>query len=207
MAGYGVQAVLNGVSMDIPGGDCVGMLGRSGSGKSTMLKVITGRLRANRGVVDVAGWRPTPTPPPGLFGVVYQDPQSSLDRLWTVEQCVTEPLVAAGRRPERDHRAETVRTLLDRVRLGHVSPSARVTSLSVGQAQRVAMARALVAKPRVICADEPTSALDPTSAATVVRLLREAADAGAAVLVVSHNEPLLRSFCDRVVEMRDGLLV
>lgn len=90
------------------------------------------------------------------------------------------------------------------VRLRHVDPRVRTSSLSVGQAQRVALARALISAPAVVLADEPTSALDPTTAATVVRLLREASDAGAATLVVSHHALLLGTFCDRVVEMVPG---
>lgn len=208
-AGYrGRPAVVEGFSLVVPAGACVGLLGPSGCGKSTVLKVVTGQLAARSGRVTVASWSPTGRsgrrPPLGLLGVVSQDPVASLDPLWTVGRTVAEPLVAqrrrAGRLAAAERRQEVERQLAD-VRLGHLDPATRTTTLSVGQAQRVAIARALIAGPRVIVADEPTSALDPTSAATVVRLLRQAADRGLAVLVVSHHRALLASFCDDLVDM------
>jgi peptide/nickel transport system ATP-binding protein len=181
--------------------ECLGLLGSSGSGKSTLARIILGDLRASSGSVRVGTYRGSPaSPPPGIFGVIYQDPISSLDRLWSVERCIAEPLVASG--IAASERASRVRQLLSSVRMDHIDPRCRVTRLSVGQAQRVALARALAAKPQAVVADEPTSALDPTTAASIVRLLRQAAEDGAAVLVVSHNEPLLRAFCHRVESMR-----
>lgn len=75
-----------------------------------------------------------------------------------------------------------------------------------GGEARAAFARALAADPKLIVADEPTSALDALIAASVLRLLKEAADAGTAIVVVSHDEPLLRALCHRVLKMNDGRL-
>lgn len=192
---FGRRTVLRDVSLAVPAGSCLGLLGPSGSGKSTLLRVILGEIRPTAGRVNVGDWGGG-SPPPGLFGVIHQNPAGALDRLWSVERCIAEPL-RASRTPEAGI-AECVRTLLGEVRLGHIDPKTPVTRLSLGQAQRVATARALAPRPRAILADEPTSALDPTSAATIVRLLHRAAGEGAAVLVVSHNEPLLRTFCHDV---------
>lgn len=209
-AGYrGRPPAVDGFSLTVPAGACVGLLGPSGCGKSTVLKVVTGQLPARAGMVAVADWSPTGRPgrrpPLGLLGVVSQDPVASLDPLWTVGRTVAEPLDArrrgSARRLTRDERRRAVERQLADVRLGHLDPDTRTTALSVGQAQRVAIARALIAGPAAIVADEPTSALDPTSAATVVRLLRQAADGGVAVLVVSHHRALLGSFCDDTVDM------
>jgi len=209
-AGYpGRPAVVDGFTLDVPAGTCVGLLGPSGCGKSTVLKVVTGQLPARSGTVAVASWSPTDRPgsrpPLGLLGVVSQDPVASLDPLWTVGRTVAEPLDARRRATAggltREERQQAVARQLADVRLGHLDPATRTTALSVGQAQRVAIARALIAGPRAIVADEPTSALDPTSASTVVRLLRQAADGGVAVLVVSHHRALLESFCDATVDM------
>ncbi len=209
-AGYrGRPPAVQGFSLVVPAGACVGLLGPSGCGKSTVLKVVTGQLPARSGTVTVADWSPTDRPgsrpPLGLLGVVSQDPVASLDPLWSVGRAVAEPLVARRRgsagRLAREERERAVKRQLADVRLGHLDPATRITALSVGQAQRVAIARALIAGPRAMVADEPTSALDPTSAATVVRLLRRAADSGLAVLVVSHHRTLLESFCDATVDM------
>jgi len=205
---YGGMPVLAGVDLLVEPGQCVGIAGASGAGKSTLLRVLLGEQVADAGSVAIGCWSPgrgSPQPPAGLIGVVYQDPVASLDRLWPVGRCVAEPLAASGNR-ERGEAAARVGAMLGLVRLGHVPPETRITRLSVGQAQRVAMARALIHHPAAILADEPTSALDPTTAASVVRLLRGAADEGAAVLVVSHNRPLLRTLCDRVLVLSGGVL-
>ena len=202
------RVILDHVSLRVAGGECVGLLGPSGAGKSTLLRIITGEQAPSSGEVKAGDWSPQGTsrrPPAGLFGVVYQDPTASLDWLWRVNQCVEEPLLAQGS-ASREERRQLVARELANVRLGHIDPDSRVVKLSIGQAQRVALARALVAQPAVILADEPTSALDPTTAATIVRLLADAAGRGAAVVTVSHNAPLLASFCTRILELSNGQL-
>lgn len=199
---YGRRRVLDQLDLAVGRGECVGLLGPSGAGKSTLLRLLVGDQTAHSGIVRIGDWSPDTQarrPPAGLLGVVHQDPVGSLDRLWTVERCIAEPLIAM-RKPNPD----AVRAMLSHVRLGHINPRTPVRALSVGQAQRVALARALIGQPEAILADEPTSALDPTSAATIVTLLRHAANGGSATLVVSHNEPLLRSFCDRIVLLQHG---
>ena len=195
-AGYAGHMVLSGVNLTIMPGHCAGLLGPSGSGKSTLLRCLTGELRPAAGSVRVGGWTPgSGPPPPGTLGMVWQDPVASLDFYWRIEDCVAEPLRAA-----RDREAITkARAALAQVKLGHIDPRMRVSKLSIGQAQRVSLARAIVPRPRAIIADEPTSALDPTSAAAIVRALHAAAAGGAAVLVVSHNENLLSTFCHEIV--------
>ncbi len=205
---YGKRLILDRCALSVEPGECVGLLGPSGCGKSTLLRVIVGEQHPSSGSVSIGGWKPSPsretTPPPGLFGIVHQDPVGSLDRLWSVAQCVREPLAALG--TDRETQCSMMKSMLAYVRLGHIHPETPVRSLSIGQAQRVAMARALIGNPNVVLADEPTSALDPTTAATIVVLLREAAMNGASVVVVSHNDALLASFCDRILEMRNGQL-
>jgi peptide/nickel transport system ATP-binding protein len=90
--------------------------------------------------------------------------------------------------------------------MGDVDPDHLPGSLSVGQCQRVAVLRAVIAQPALVVADEPTASLDVQAAAVVSDLLRAAADGGAAVLVVSHDEIRLRSYADRVLRMRDGVI-
>lgn len=195
-AGYRGRTIINGASLMIAAGECVGLVGPSGSGKSTLLRCLTGELRPVSGQVRIGKWIPGPeTPPPGLIGMVWQDPVSALDPLWTIGACIAEPLHAAG----HSHIDAATDEALTAVRLGHLAIDTRVSTLSVGQAQRVSLARALAPGPLALIADEPTSALDPTNAAAIVRMLYQASRTGTAVLVVSHNLRLLQSFCDRIV--------
>jgi peptide/nickel transport system ATP-binding protein len=197
----GRRPVLSHASIEVPRGACIGLTGPSGSGKTTLLRAILGDVGHEGGTIDVCGWRPDgrrgTSPPTGLFGIIHQDPKRALDSLWTIGDCIAEPLW----RHDGDARAARIRDLMTALHLGHLSPRTRASSLSVGQAQRVAVARALAASPRVIVADEPTSALDLTSAAAVVCALRREADRGASVLVVSHNHALLESFCDGIARL------
>lgn len=198
MAGYRSRTIINGASLTIASGECVGLVGPSGSGKSTLLRCLTGELRPVGGQVRIGDWIPGPeAPPPGLIGMVWQDPVGALDPLWTVGACIAEPLRAAGRNRIDASTGEA----LAAVRLSHLDINTSVSTLSVGQAQRVSLARALAPDPKALIADEPTSALDPTNAAAIVRMLHQASRTGTAVLVVSHNLRLLQSFCDRIVTM------
>lgn len=120
----------------------------------------------------------------------------------------TQPFIVTHRisRPARNERRSIAREFLARAGLGKIDLDARPDELSVGQCQRIAIARALAAEPKLIVADEPTSALDAVIAASVLRLLKEAADAGTAIVVVSHDGRLLRALCHRVLKMNNGRL-
>jgi peptide/nickel transport system ATP-binding protein len=124
---------------------------------------------------------------------IFQDVSASLDPRWPVWRSVAE----AG-----TSRAQVER-LFDAVGLSPVRLGARPHQLSGGQRQRVAIARALAGEAALVVADEPTAALDPTVAAGVVRLLREVADGGCAVVVASHDEARIRSYADRVLRVAE----
>jgi peptide/nickel transport system ATP-binding protein len=197
----GGRPILQDFSLNVGRGQCVGLLGPSGSGKSTLLRTLVGELMPSKGSVSLASWQPVPTkmrlPPPGLVSMVFQDPIGALDPLWNIGQCVAEPLQSLS----LTERNERIKASLGAVKLGHVPLKASVRTLSVGQAQRVCIARAIAPRPKVILADEPTSALDATTSASVVRLLHQASVQGASILVVSHNAALLESFCSTVVSL------
>ncbi|MEV5889121.1 ABC transporter ATP-binding protein [Nonomuraea fuscirosea] len=204
--------VIAGTDLTLHRHEIVGVVGPSGSGKSTLLRLLSGQERPDSGGVLAEGkplWSGNSQGSPrlprrGWIMPVFQDPVTSLDPRWPLWRTITEPLVLRGERLGRLQRQERARTALDTVGLGHVDITRRPGSLSVGECQRVAIVRAVIAGPGVIVADEPTASLDAEAAANVAALLRRLADEGAAVLVVSHDERRLRSYADRVLRLHQG---
>lgn len=189
-------------------GETVLLLGESGSGKSTLLSLICGTVLANAGNVQVVG-----TDLAGLsggqrdrfrveqIGMIFQ--QFNLLPFGSVLDNVLLPLRFAPHRRSRvgNARAET-RSLCAALGLPDVL-SAKASTLSIGQQQRVAVARAMIGRPPIIIADEPTSALDATSQSTFLDLLFDQVQAhGTTLLMVSHD-PRLGARFDRVVAMED----
>jgi peptide/nickel transport system ATP-binding protein len=208
--GPDVQA-LKGVSFSIDEGETVGLVGGSGSGKSTTARCVLQLERPDTGSVLFSG-----TDLCTLRGrrlrhqrrgmqLVFQDPLSSLDPRWTAAQTVEEPLRATGMVPAK--RAERVTEALSIVGLGgaaHKHPH----ELSGGQAQRVAIARSVAGYPRLLICDEATSALDVSIQAQILNLLRDLQRAfGLALLFISHDLGVVRAVCHRVLVMQDGLII
>jgi putative ABC transport system ATP-binding protein len=185
------------------------LLGESGSGKSTLLSLICGTIVADAGEVLVAGTN-IATLSPGQrdgfraeqIGLIFQ--QFNLLPFASVLDNITLPLQFAAQRRARvsDPNAEA-RKLCQDLRLQKDVVSARAGTLSVGQQQRVAAARALIGSPPLIIADEPTSSLDAATQATFLELLfAQSRTHGASVLMVSHDARLSDQF-DRVIHMSD----
>lgn len=203
-----VVTALRGVSLSVSGGELVAIVGPSGSGKSTLLHLLAGVDVPDAGRVIVAG-----VPLHALsddaravlrrrrIGLVFQ--ACNLVPLLTALENVALPLLLDGAPPRRARtRALDVLASLDLAkRAGHTPDR-----LSGGEAQRVAVARALVAGPRLVLADEPTGSLDAASAEGVLALLRDAAAGGTAVVLVTHD-PRAAAYADRVVRLGDGLVV
>jgi ABC-type glutathione transport system ATPase component len=211
--GHDVPAVCD-VTVAVREGEVLGITGSSGCGKSTTLRLLSGLERPDRGAVSLGGrdiWdgarRGPRLPRPGFVMPIFQDPVASLDRRWPVWRSITEPLTVAGPRLGTEARRELARDHLARVGLDHLDERSLPSQLSGGQAQRVAIVRALVARPALVIADEPTANLDVTTAAGVTRVLREAADLGIALVVVSHDQHRLAVLCDRVLRMERGRVV
>ena len=193
---------LRGVSCTLRPGAQVALTGPSGSGKSTLLHLLAGLDTPTSGTIDWPGLDGSPEGRPGLIGMVFQGP--SLLPPLDVTENIALPLLLSGcdEKQARD-RAEAA---LHEVGLGELG--ARLPEeLSGGQAQRVAVARALATRPRVILADEPTGQLDSAHAAQVAALLlNAAARLGAALVLATHDMALAERLPDRW-QMADGRLV
>ncbi|MGH3853149.1 MAG: ATP-binding cassette domain-containing protein [Pseudonocardiaceae bacterium] len=214
---YGTLTAVSAADLAVAAGEIVGIRGASGSGKSTLLRLLAAIEPPSSGEVRLGGvpawrrrygsWR-RQVPRPGFVTAVFQDPLTSLDAHWPLWRSITEPLMAGPRsgRPSRVARQARAAQALAGVGLDHLDLLGPPTELSVGQAQRVAILRAVIAAPAAVVADEPTSALDVTTAAGILALLRTVADAGTALVVVSHDQDMLAVLVDRVLPMTSGRL-
>jgi ABC-type lipoprotein export system ATPase subunit len=209
-SGRGERRILDGVDLDVRAGELVAIVGRSGTGKSTLLHVLGGLDRADAGSVEVAGQTVTGLRSPSErelsalrrreIGFVFQffHLLPELDG----EANVLLPATLPGADP---HAAERGRTLIARLGLKHVA-GLRPHQLSGGEQQRFALARALVGDPSLVLADEPIGNLDAAAGEAVLDLLRAVADHGRAVVMVTHQaEATVRA--DRVLRLVDGRLV
>ena len=199
---------LNGVNMQIEDGEFCFLVGASGSGKSTIIKLITGELKPTSGTVHVNGYsleRIRKREIPFLrrtVGVVFQD--FRLIETKTVYENVAFAMRAVGAR-ERDIQ-ERVPYVLELVGLD--TKSRRLPGeLSGGEQQRLAIARALVNNPSTIIADEPTGNLDPARSFEIMSLLEQINNLGTTVLVVTHAQDLVERFGKRVIAISDGKVV
>ena len=181
------------------------LTGRSGAGKSSILKLVTLLERPTRGKVAVHGQDTGALPSRAIpayrrrMGVVFQDHQLLADR--PVYDNVALPLIVADTPfREIDRR---VRAALDQVGLLGREKSLPV-ELSIGEQQRVGIARAVVGKPAILVADEPTGNLDHDLARDVMRLFKRFQEVGVTVLIASHDETLVREFAQREIHVQSG---
>lgn len=206
---YGDTPALRGTSMHIERGEIVAVTGPSGSGKSTLLLCLAGVLRPDAGEVTYDG-RAISEQSEAVrsrlrrtrFGVLFQFGHLVAE-LSAVEN-VALPLMLEGvrRRPA----LAAARSWLDRFDVGGLADD-RPSEMSGGQAQRVAVARAMVSEPEVLFADEPTGALDTVAGDHVLaQLVRVAREARTAVVIVTH-EARVAAHCDREIQVRDGVIV
>ena len=202
----GPVGILHGVTLSVGQGETVGLVGPSGSGKSSLLMLMGGLERATGGRVEALGQDLTPMTEDSLarfrrdnMGVVFQS--FHLIPTMTALENVATPLELAGRTDAFDRAAEELAAVGLADRMQHYPGQ-----LSGGEQQRVALARAAAPRPRILLADEPTGNLDEANGRAIMDLLFELRDRHGATLVMVTHAPELAARCDRVIRLRDGRL-
>lgn len=203
---------IKGVSLDIRPGECVGLVGESGCGKTTLGRAVLGLAPVTSGSIKLNGEeisKATRSERKDLarkIQVVFQDPYSSLNPSMTIEEILSEPLIV--RNWKRDAAVKRIGELLDAVGLPANSLDRRPREFSGGQRQRVAIARALALEPELIICDEPVSALDLTTQLRVLELFLEIQKrTGVAYLFISHDLAVVRHLSHRIAVMYGGEIV
>ncbi|QSH42622.1 ABC transporter ATP-binding protein [Lentisphaerota bacterium] len=200
-----IVPVLKGINIDVMRGEFVGILGSSGSGKSTMLNILgmldvptSGKYLLERQHVETLSDTELATIRNRKIGFIFQS--FNLFPHLSVEQNIEVPMLYAGvpRKVRRERAIELSRQVGLGHRLGH-----RPTQLSGGECQRIAIARSLSNKPAFLLADEPTGNLDEKTSADIIKLFHELNASGSTIIMVTHN-PALEAHFDKVIYLRDG---
>lgn len=196
--------ILRGIDLEIAPGEAIGLIGPSGSGKSSMLMMMAGLERPSSGRILVAGQDLGAMDEDALArfrrdttGIVFQS--FHLVPTMTALENVAVPLELAGRRDAFDRAARELAAVGLSDRADHYPGQ-----LSGGEQQRVALARAVAGNPQILLADEPTGNLDQATGAQIISLMFALRERSGATLMLITHDPALAGLCDRVVHLRDG---
>lgn len=206
---FGNITALSNLTLSVNPGEFIFLTGPSGSGKTTLLRLILRDITPDSGTLSVDGFQLSKLPARQLphyrrnIGAVFQDFKLLDDR--DVWENVALPLEVRGLKlPQID---PAVKVALELVKLSdrsHLFPA----QLSGGELQRVTLARAIVGKPKIVLADEPTGNLDPTTAKSIVKLLKDIhAELKTTVLMATHNVEIVNLYAQRVVSLKNGKLI
>ena len=211
---FGADPVLRGVDLEVRRGEIVGLIGETGSGKTTVCRAILGLTKLRAGSIRFAGNEIGGLSPralrqfrhDGAIQYVFQDPLASLDPDWPIERSVVEPLtLGAGTAKSRRQRAEEV---FDDVGLDPALLDRRPEEISGGQRQRAVLARALITRPKLLLCDEPVSALDASNRIAVLELFRALRTRhDVSIVFVSHDIGSIAGTSDRLAVLNDGVIV
>jgi ABC-type dipeptide/oligopeptide/nickel transport system ATPase subunit len=211
------REVLRGVDFTVKAGQILGIHGAAGSGKTTLVRVCSALERPTNGEILYSsrpawrhtwrGWR-LDTPRPGYVLPVFENAVASLDPNWPVWRSITEAACAVGAVATNDSngRRRLAAGMIASAGLTSGQLEARPAHLSAGQCQRVAILRVIAARPSAVLADEPMSSVDDASSTGVMWLLRNLAEGGAAVVVLSEDRALLETLALEILELRQGTI-
>ena len=212
-SGRSVVIALNDVSLSVSRNETLGIVGETGSGKSTLCRCLVRLYRPTAGRIFLEGQDITRLPERRLgrlrraVQMIFQDPADSLNPRLPVTSIVEEPLVIQSALPGPERRAR-IAGLLDTVGLPRSAAERYPHEFSGGQRQRIAIARALALKPTILVCDEPVSALDVSIQAQILNLLLDLQqEYGLAMVFVSHDLSVVRHMSDRVAVMHQGSVV
>ena len=208
-----VKAVDN-VSFELFEGETLGLVGESGSGKSTIAKIITGLVRPTTGEIFYNNLslynskrKYQIDKSRGQVQMIFQDPYSSLNPRFKVRDIISEPIRLFQKNINTSELTQNLYDLIDIVGMSRQSLDRYPHEFSGGQRQRISIARALATRPRLLICDEPTSALDVSIQAQVLNLLKDIQDElHLAMLFISHDLPVIRQMCNRIVVLKDGVV-
>ena len=200
----GCQALMD-VNLYIEKGSFNFLTGHSGAGKTTLIRLIMGLIKPSRGNIIISGQNLSQIKQSNLdvyrrkMGLVFQDHQLLYDR--SVYDNVVLPLLLSGY--NSDDANARVKAALSRVLLRHKIDD-NPGNLSVGEQQRVCIARAIVARPEVLLADEPTGNLDPMLSVEIMKIFIDFQDVGTTILVATHDVQLIECFNANVINLKEG---
>ncbi len=203
------NSVLNNISFEIAKGEFVFLVGRTGSGKSSLLKTLYGDLPLRLGDTQVAGFNIRDIKPREIpllrrkIGIIFQDFQLFPDR--TVGENLNFVMRATGWKEGAKTKSRLAEVLMQ-VGLGSVEKK-MPHQLSGGEQQRVVIARALINEPLILIADEPTGNLDPSVSSGILKLFQQINKSGTAVLMATHSYGLIKKFPARVIKCESGKIM
>ncbi|WP_299612014.1 ABC transporter ATP-binding protein [uncultured Tateyamaria sp.] len=207
----GVVSAVNGISFDLEAGKTLGIVGESGCGKSTLIRAIAGLTPLASGTVTLNNEpvsyedRASMQRLRATMQMIFQDPIASLNPRMTIREIVVEPLTFFRPDMSMEERRTAAMAMLERVGIPATQANRFPHEFSGGQCQRIGIARALVAEPKVLLCDEPVSALDVSIQAQVVNLLKDLQrEMGLAIVFVAHDLGVVRHISDEVLVMYMG---
>lgn len=204
---WGIKPALSDISVEIPDGEFVFLIGPTGAGKSTFLKLIIREFVTTQGTVTVDDWDLTTIPQSQIHllrrhvRMVFQDYKLLMDR--TIFENIAVGMEVLGKSQEEIEKG--VHDVLELVELSdktNVFPA----QLSAGELQRIGIARAIVGGPKILLADEPTGNLDPETSEEILDILKEVNKMGTTVIVVTHNATLVDKSKKRTITLKAGIL-
>ncbi|MEI6330363.1 MAG: ABC transporter ATP-binding protein [Pseudanabaena sp. ELA645] len=213
-ASSGVVKAIDGIDLEIFSGETFGIIGESGSGKSTTGRAILQLIKPDRGSVSFNGVELTKLNHEQMrkmrsqMQMIFQDPRACFNPYMNVFRSVADPLLIHKLVPNLESAREKVESILERVGLSSQLAERYPSDLSGGQLQRVAIARALITNPKFIICDEPVSMLDASIQSQVLQLMRDLKEEFKLTYIfITHDLAVAQFFCDRIAVMRKGRIV